>query len=318
MKLNTLGNTGIKVTEVGFGALTIGPWQLNLKIDEGAEIIAYAINKGINFIDTAEYYKTYEYIKKALQLTNKEIVLCNKSLVGSYDGMKKAVLESQIALDKDVIDIFLLHEVRNGSDFIDRSGAWEYLNEAKCKGIVKAIGISTHHVDVAAEASLVKEIDILFPIINYKSLGIRNGDFPGNKEDMLESIKLNKAENKGIFAMKVFGGGNLSSSYIEALDYVKSIPDFDSMMIGFSNTREIDEIFDYCDGKLSKDFVASNSLKKIRVDHGDCISCGKCITRCPNSAIFSDENGQAEINHTNCLTCGYCAPVCPVFAIIMF
>ena len=50
--------------------------------------------------------------------------------------MKDAVEEARDALDIDVIDIFLLHEVRSGQ-FAERAGAWGCLNETKTKGLVK-------------------------------------------------------------------------------------------------------------------------------------------------------------------------------------
>ena len=55
MKKVMLGNTGIEVSIVGFGVLPIGPSQLALPVDQGAEIIKYAFRNGINFIDTAQY-----------------------------------------------------------------------------------------------------------------------------------------------------------------------------------------------------------------------------------------------------------------------
>ena len=50
-----LGQTGLRVSRVGFGVLTMGETQLHLSQDEGSELISYAISKGINFFDTAEY-----------------------------------------------------------------------------------------------------------------------------------------------------------------------------------------------------------------------------------------------------------------------
>ena len=62
MKKNRLGNTDLYVSPVAFGVLTVGNTQLNLPVSEGAELIKYAIDKGINFFDTAQYYETYPYL----------------------------------------------------------------------------------------------------------------------------------------------------------------------------------------------------------------------------------------------------------------
>lgn len=318
MKKNRLGKTGLEVTPVGFGVLTVGNTQLNLSIEDGANVLRYALEKGINFLDTAQYYETYPYIKKALKGTNFEPIIASKCLDHSYDEMKFAIEEARRELDRDVIDIFLMHEVRSDPDFENRAGAWEYLQEAKVKGLVKAIGVSTHHVDVAERVANIGEMDVLFPLINFQSLGIRNGLEPGAKEDMAEAIKKAALADKGVFAMKVFGGGNLTGHYLEALDYVRTLDGISSMMIGFGYGDEIDRIVEYVEGTIDPAYTPDISKKRIRIDQGDCEGCGACIERCPNLAIFRNTKGLAEVDHTICLTCGYCAPKCPVRAIIMF
>lgn len=318
MKKNILGNTGFEVTPVGFGVLTVGGTQLNLSIQDGADVLRYALERGINFLDTAQAYETYPYIKRALKGTNFEPIIVSKCLKATYDEMKCAVEEARKEMDRDIIDIFLLHEVRNDPDFKLRSGAWEYLQEAKAKNLVKAIGISTHHVDVADAAAEIKEVDVLFPLINFKSLGIRKGPGSGSKEDMELVIRKASRAGQGVFAMKVFGGGNLTGHYLEALNYVNNLEGISSMMIGFGFHHEVDRIIDYFEGTLSPDYSPDITRKKMNIDQGDCEGCGACIQRCPNHAIFFNINGLAEVDHSICLTCGYCAPECPVRAIIMY
>lgn len=318
MKKNNLGKTGLQVSEVGIGVLTVGRTQLNLSIDEGAAVLRYGLDCGINFLDTAEYYETYPYIKRALQGTNFEPVIASKCLGHSYGEMMNAIEDARTSLNRDIIDIFLLHEVRSDADWDHRTGAWECLQDAKAKGYVRAIGISTHHVDVAAKASEIEELDLLFPLINFRSLGIRKGSGYGTREEMSEKINQAAAAGKGVFAMKVFGGGNLTGDYLEAIQYVRNIAGISSMMIGFGFHHEIDRIIEVLNGTIDPDYVPDLSNKRIRIDQGDCEGCGACIERCPNHAIFRNDQGLAEVNHSICLTCGYCAPKCPVRAIIMY
>ena len=334
MKNNILGKSGIAVSPVGFGVLTIGKTQLDLPLDEGADLIRYAIRRGINFLDTAQFYETYPYIERALKGTELEPVIASKCLDAGYDEMRFAVEEARSQMDRDVIDIFLLHEVRNDPDWQNRQPAWEYLNDAKAKGIIKAIGVSTHHVDVAEKMTDIEECDILFPLINIKSLGIRQGNGPGKKEDMAAAIKACSRKGMGVFAMKAFGGGNLTGSYIECLDYVTGLSGISSVMIGFGKHEEVDRAIEYAEGKIDRNYVPDISKKMIHIDTGDCEGCGNCIKKCPNHAIsfgekpvcgYEDlaEKGKvvpmvAEVDHSICLTCGYCAPVCPVRAIIMW
>ncbi len=313
-----MGNTGIQVSAVGFGVLPIGPSQLALPVDAGAEIIRYALRNGINFIDTAQYYRAYPYISKALESREfDDVVICSKSLSCDYDGMMEAIAEARETLNRDVIDIFLMHEVRSGQLEL-RSGAWQALQDAKREGYVRAIGLSTHHVDVTSAAASMDALDVVFPLINCAGLGIRKGDAFATKEEMMEAITLCHKAGKGVFSMKAFGGGNLTHRYQEALDYVLSKPEIDSVMIGFGKTSEIDDLLDYLGGCMEPSYNPDVSKKRVYINQEDCEGCGSCKKACPANAIFYNETGLAEVDHEKCLTCGYCSPVCPVRAIIMY
>lgn len=318
MKKVILGNTGIEVSVAGFGVLPIGPSQLALPVEEGANIIKYALKHGINFIDTAQYYRTYPYISKAMEGESfDDLVICSKSLCYDYEGMMEAIMEAREELHRGVIDIFLMHEVRSGQLEL-RAGAWEALKDAKAKGLVRAIGISTHHVDITMQAADIKELDVVFPLINYASLGIRKGDEFATKEEMMEAITACHNAGKGVFSMKAFGGGGLTGHYQEALDYVFSKPEIASVMIGFGKTKEVDDLLAYLDGSMEKNYNPDISKKKVYINQEDCEGCGSCKAACPAGAIFYNDNGLAEVDHEKCLTCGYCSPVCPVRAVIMY
>lgn len=318
MKKTILGKTGIEVSIAGFGVLPMGPSQLALPVEEGAEIIRYALDHGINFLDTAQYYRTYPYIRKALEGgAYPDAVICSKCLYEDYDSMTEAIAEAREALSREVIDIFLMHEVRSGQLEL-RKGAWQALKDAKANGLVRAIGLSTHHVDVTRAAASMEDLDVVFPLINYAGLGIRQGDSFATKEEMLAAITECHKAGKGIFSMKAFGGGSLTAHYQEALDYVFSKPEIDSVMIGFGKISEVDDLLSYLDGSMEPSYNPDISKKKVYINQEDCEGCGSCKAVCPAGAIFYNDNGLAEVDHQKCLTCGYCSPVCPVRAIIMY
>jgi len=318
MKKVLLGSTGLSVSKIGFGSLTMSPSQLALPCSEGAEVIRYALERGINLIDTAQYYNSYEYIREALRRwQGDEPVIVSKSLTNDYREMLEAVEEARCQLGRDVIDIFLLHEVVGLSDLEDRKPALEALLEAKTRGWINHCGLSTHHTDVAEAAAAMKEIEVLFPLINVAGLGIRRGHDFGTKEEMAAAIEIARKNGIGTLAMKAFGGGPLLGRYQEALQYVLNLPGVDSVMVGFGSTEEVDRIFEAVDGTLSPDYVPDLTKKKLFIDQGDCVGCGSCIKRCPNGALsFSRETGLAQVDESLCMTCGYCTPVCPVRAII--
>ena len=231
--------------------------------------------------------------------------------------MMEAISEAQEALGRKVIDIFLMHEVRSGQ-LEDRTGAWQALIDAKAKGLVRAIGLSTHHVDVAAAAAGMEALDVVFPLINYAGLGIRKGDAFATREEMMEAISACHRAGKGVFSMKAFGGGSLTANYQQALDFIFAQPDIDSVMIGFGKTSEVDDLLAYLEGKMPADYNPDVSKKKVYINQEDCEGCGSCKAACPAGAIYWGENGLAQVDHDKCLTCGYCSPVCPVRAVIMY
>lgn len=192
------------------------------------------------------------------------------------------------------------------------------LIDAKEQGLIRAAGLSTHHQDVCAMAADIPEIDVVFPLINKDGLGIRLGAGPGTAQGMVDAINKCSAAGKGVYAMKVFGGGNLCYEYKECLDFVNSIEGVDAIVIGFTTKEEIDRAVEYAEGALDPTYVPDVSKKMMYVSQDDCIGCGACRDRCPNKAIKINESGLSEIDHSICLTCGYCAPVCPVRALIMY
>jgi len=324
MKKTQLGKTDIYVTPLGMGVLTIGPTQLNTTVEKGAAIIRYALEQGINFLDTAEYYRTYPFIRRALDELAPSFasgaitrpVIVSKSLARSYSGMKSAIDDCLTSLGLEQIDIFLMHEVREHPDLKNRSAAWECLVESKEKGLVKAIGLSTHHTDAALDAVNTMEMDIFFPLLNFKSLGIRRGRTHGTKEEMELAIRAAKERDMGVLVMKVFGGGSLLKEYVNSLDYITGITDIDSVMIGMGSEKDIDEAVAYFDRRLPKGFAPDITEKNVFIVRGDCEGCGACVERCTSKAIRLDNEGIAVIDINNCVKCSYCMPVCPSRALI--
>jgi len=313
MKKYSLGKTGIKVTELCFGALPMGPLQANISIEEGAELIRAALERGINFIDTAEAYKTYPHIKKALEGYNKEVIIATKSSAKTYKEMEQSIKYALTSLNRTDIDIFLLHAAKvTPSVFEERAGALQCLKDYKSKGIIRAIGISTHVVGVVRRAVEIKEIDIIFPIINKLGMGIVNGSV----DDMVKAISEAHKAGKGLYAMKALAGGHLIDQLEEAFNFVRNIKGISSIAVGMVNQEELEinlKIFN--DEKISQELLSQKIKPSKRLFIARiCKGCGTCVKTCPNNALTL-ENGKAVVDHKLCILCGYCNPVCPEFAI---
>jgi len=313
MKKYSLGKTGIFVTEMCFGALPLGPLQANISVEEGAELIRAALERGINFVDTAEVYKTHPHIKKALEGYNQEVIIATKSKAETYKDMEQGIKYALTSLNRTYIDIFLLHAARaTHSVFEERAGALQCLQDYKAKGVIRAIGISTHAVGIVRRAAEIKEIDIIFPIINKLGMGIVNGSV----DDMVQAISVADKAGKGLYAMKALAGGHLIDQLEESFNFVRNIRGISSIAVGMVNQEELElnlKIFN--DEDISQELLTQKIKPSKRLFISwFCKGCGTCVKTCPNNALTL-ENGKAVVDHKLCILCGYCNPVCPLFAI---
>ncbi|MDQ0427638.1 aryl-alcohol dehydrogenase-like predicted oxidoreductase [Planomicrobium stackebrandtii] len=150
MKKNFLGNSGIEVSEIALGCMS-----LPSDAKKAGIIVDEAIAQGINYFDTADLYnkgKNEEVVGKALKRHRKDIVLATK--VGNQwhaqsDEVNwnptKAYIKEQIhaslkRLQTDYIDLYQLH---GGMITDDSEETIEAFEELKKEGLIRAYGISS-------------------------------------------------------------------------------------------------------------------------------------------------------------------------------
>ena len=312
---NILGKTGMEVSELCFGTLPMGPLQADIPLKEGIQLLLSAMDSGINFFDTAQLYRTYPYLRKAMNQYGKknDLIIATKSTALDYDGMEMAIQEALTELDREYIDIFHLHVARYGLEVFDLTkGALECLIDYKQKGYIRAIGIATHDVAVTAEAADKCEYDVIFPIMNIKGMGIQGGA----RDDMIKSIAKVKESGKGLYLMKSLAGGNLISDLENSINFVRNIEGSQAIALGMINLGELElnlKIFN--DEKIDSESINKTTAnKRITILKSLCKACGRCVEFCPNHAV-SIVNDIAAVDIEKCLLCGYCTPECPEFAI---
>ncbi|MBC9785633.1 aldo/keto reductase [Heliobacterium chlorum] len=307
-----LGQTGVKVSRLCFGSLTIGPLQAGLPLEEGAALLRLAFESGVNFVDTAQIYGTYPYIRKALQGYSGDVVIASKSYAYTASAMAEALEEARRDLDRDRVEIFLLHEQESEHTLRGHWEAFEYLLEAKAKGWVKAVGLSTHSVAGVRAALAVPEIDIIHPLVNMAGIGILDGTV----EEMLASIQEARQRGKGIYAMKVLGGGNLYGQAQAAMRWALGQPHIQAIAVGMQSPKELAlnlQLFSGNDGDGETWAQVQKRERRLHIEDW-CQGCGKCIPACPQKALHL-LGPQVYVEKGRCVLCGYCSRMCRDFCI---
>ncbi len=148
MDYTTLGRTGLRVSIMGVGCG--GPSRLGLNTGssekESIAIIKHALVSGINFIDTAEFYKTEKIVGKAVKGFDREkLVLSTKKStwknLGS-EGVQKSLEQSLKNLGTVYIDIYHLHGViLQDYDYLT-SEIVPILHDMRDQGKIRFIGIT--------------------------------------------------------------------------------------------------------------------------------------------------------------------------------
>ena len=310
MEYRELGQTGLYVSRLCFGALTIGPLQRGLSLEQGSQVLRRALDLGVNFIDTAELYETYDHIRLAVQgFESSSLVVATKSYAYTRDGMLRSLERAQKGLGLEVIPVFLLHEQESSHTLRGHWPALEVLWEAKKAGVVQAVGISTHHVEGVLAASTIPGIDVISPLFNVAGIGIQGG----SREDMLLAILQAVEAGKGIYAMKPLGGGHLLGSWSRALSYLLDKPEIHSIAVGMKNIDEVESNVAFFQGR--RDLAAPKpATRRLHIDDW-CVGCGGCVNACPNGALEIRDGKARVVWPEQCVFCGYCGASCPEFAI---
>ncbi len=308
-----LGNTGLLVSEFCLGILPMGPLQANLPEAHCIKLIKAALEQGVLFYDTAESYQTQKYLGSALKNNREKVVIATKSVAENFDEMGRSVEQSLEELQTDYIDIYHLHAARPQDNlFEQRSGALKRLSKLKLEGVIRAVGVSTHKPEIVSRAADRDDVDIVYPLINYKGMGIVEGTL----DDMLKSIEKAHLAGKGIYAMKVLAGGNLIGEMEQAVNWVRQIKGIDAVSMGVVSLEELIFNLSLFETKKRgrKPPAPPAKTKKLFIFQKVCIGCGRCVETCPNNALYLVRE-KALVKHEKCILCGYCSPVCPQFAI---
>ncbi|MGK7378302.1 aldo/keto reductase [Planococcus sp. 1R117A] len=182
MKKNTLGQSELQVSEIGFGCMS-----LPLETQQAAAIIDEAVANGINYFDTADFYnkgKNEELVGVLLKKHRQDVIIATK--VGNQwsadsDEVKWNATKSYITeqvhnslkrLQTDYIDLYQLHGGMVTDNTEETIEAFELL---KKEGLIRAYGISSIRPNVIRR--FLKNSDIASIMMQYSLLDRRPEEY---------------------------------------------------------------------------------------------------------------------------------------------
>jgi aryl-alcohol dehydrogenase-like predicted oxidoreductase len=169
METRTLGKSGIKVSPVGLGLMSMSGIYGNANDDESIRVIHHALEKGINHLDSSDMYgwgHNETLLGKALKGRRQGVVVATKfgqtkdaegkqGVNGKPEYVAQACEASFKRLGIDVIDLYYQHRVDTTVSIEDTVGAMKRLVE---QGKVRAIGLSEARPETIRRAHKVHPI----------------------------------------------------------------------------------------------------------------------------------------------------------------
>jgi len=312
-KRQRLGRTDLQVSRLVYGSLPLGPLQADLSPEEGGELIRYAIDSGVNVLDTAELYGTYQHISEGLKQAQNKVHIISKTHSATAKEARTHVETALKQMNLNKLDVVHIHGARLANPFVERADVLSELKKMQQEGMIDFLGLSTHYICAVRLAADHPDIDVIHPLINRDGMGILDG----TAAQMAEAIAYAAAKDKGIYGMKALAGGNLIKEARDCFKYVLDLPGMHALAVGMLSKDEIRGNLELIESGYADETLwqkLEKRKRKIQIMEQFCKGCGDCVSACTNNAIYL-ESGKAKIKREACILCGYCAAACPEFMI---
>ncbi|ADQ45132.1 aldo/keto reductase [Caldicellulosiruptor kronotskyensis 2002] len=310
MKYRKFPNIDFEVSALGFGCMRLpilGDDASQINQPLAIEMIRYAIDNGVNYIDTAYGYhggNSEVVVGKALKegYRNK-VKLATKLPVWKLTKIEDAdmILDEQLKrLDTDYIDFYLLHALNKQRwDMLKSMDIFSWIEKVKSKGKIKHIGFSFHD-SLDTFKTIIDEYD------GWEFCQVQYNYLNRNYQAGEEGLKYAHAKGLGVIIMEPLLGGKLARKPPEQVQIVwektkvKRTPaqwgllwlwnqkEVTTVLSGMSSMQQVIENIKTADegyvGCLSEDelkLIDEVTQKYLELKPIDCTGCKYCLP-CPN------------------------------------
>ncbi len=217
LKTTSLGDTGLEITRVGFGAWAIGGggWEFGWGPQDDEQSIAaihHALEHGINWIDTAAAYgfgRSEQIVGRALEgLADRPYVFTKCSLLEgpnrkvAHSLKRDSILrEAEASLARLGVDAIDLYQIHWPVPVLDIEEGWAALAELKQQGLVRHIGVSNFDVEQLRRIGQIAPVETLQP--QYSLI---------EREVEQEILPFAERERIGVIIYSPMGSGMLTGS----------------------------------------------------------------------------------------------------------
>ena len=304
MEYRTLGKTGTRVSALGFGAMRLPVTGKPDEVDETAttEMLRYAIDQGVNYVDTAYVYhdgNSEVALGKALQDGYRsKVYVATKSpvwMVKQTEDFDRFLNEQLARLQTEHIDFYLLHCLQQGSwQSMQKLGAVGWAERAQRDGRIGQFGFSFHD-SFPVFQEIVDAYDWGFCQIQYNLVN-------ENVQAGTAGLKYAAEKGLGVVIMEPLFGGTLANPP----EAVRAIWDE-------AGYRPADVALRWVWDKPEVSLVLSGMSARVQVEEN--IETARhagvgLLTEQERAVIRRVQEKYAQLSPIPCTKCGYCLP-CP-------
>jgi predicted aldo/keto reductase-like oxidoreductase len=273
MKYEQFGSTGHQVSSLGFGAMNLP----GVPLEQAKQALNYALDYGINYIDTAAAYKnSEEIIGESISHRRQEYFLATKTGERSYEKAKAEIERSLVRMRTDHLDLIQIHYVNYVEEYktiMGEKGAYEAVLEAKKEGKVRFIGITGHRPDLLTRWISKGQFDqVLFHLSLVQPFALQ------------ELIPMAMKQGMGRTAMKPLSGG-----FVQPVDKAIRYPyaqDVNTIISGMISVDQVKENIRTMDIQVSDEEKAGLEQLASELGSHNCRRCNYCS--CPLEISIPD------------------------------
>lgn len=301
---------GDEIFPLGLGAMRLPTKGNSIDREKAKDFIFYAIDNGVNYIDTAYAYhggESESFLGEILSSADSEgvkyrdkVKLSTKSpswMVRSREDFDAFLNEQLRRLKTDCIDYYYLHSIDLSTlERLKKLGAYEFLKKAKSEGKIKNIGFSYHGAPNEFK-DVIDDFNWDMALVQYNYVDV-------NAQAGIRGIKYAYENDVAIFIMEPLKGGLLAGELPQEVnDLFSNVSDKSSVDWALSWVLNQKEITCVLSGMGSLDQIKENMSIAERVEI-DSLGEDELDVLIKAQAIFD------SMMKINCTGCGYCLP-CP-------